>query len=1634
MSLLLPSACVCYPLHLPTPSQNRNRSNLSLNEEVRSPTKTKSSNDVEMDEVTKKRITLDVRTGSASILTRSNIYVNGGLTIPLNLTEINSSQLQKELMLYFAKEKNKSISFKNLNEWISSETFFLDLISRTWRRMETTVADTNANDETTIKSNGRLFHSICFDDSNLYVFGGLMISPQNEYEFVATNDLWKLDVKDLKWSLVSRDPQIGRRYNHNMHILNANDPTKDTKIIIVGGLDNMDQPVCNIDIYNITKGMWETMDKNNNSDHDRDKDKTHHKNNPFNTISMSTNIDGKPAYVAQGNSFSVLLDNNGEDNNVIPTIGFYSSAERKQSSSQTEKKKKKKKKSKKSKSIGHELNFELGNGSLSDSSKPDEENDYQSPIIMLPMIPKAKGTRLYSRKLKNYSCATVSDDQDKSIPYNLLYPSGDSISCSIISSGFHNNTKASNLHCFVYNVCSCTWTKLCLNCQDSSINKHRFWKVFVWKSHHQAILLGTHSDDGYLPSVQKFDYLISISLPMLNGFNRILHEITPNTNIQKKTSLRIPLTPLSMIEHSTHSQPISPISSPNLENIPDPLDSKRNMSLASNQTSQFENYIRYITDPLELESTSSVFPPYAMVLGKDSLEIFGKSLADFEFVTSEGETIGVPMFLLRKRWGRYFDKLIALGYSNVCEDYRSNGVESTLIKMGSENNPVLNPYTSKTISTKLQNIPTKENNDDMKIKVEKRKTQDAPPAEIITSSSSGMVFRVPFKGCDDDKEHCDLNNGTTSPTTEEKTLMINMQKSKRTSSLVVPGPLKQRQNSVDSRIQSRRLSHPAKLPNGDLIDEYHPGLKHIRGSNKGHYSRRRLSNHSSRKASVVSQGSLLSFVSSSSDRLARTNSRKNSAANMSGASSPKISPLMVNLPPLTQEPSESLPIPPLPTNYSMFQALNSVNSNRRNSHNLDHIYNDKSSAGASRRSSFTQTQRYSISSDPRYSITSDRSFGHSEEGGNHQKSSIADKDKRAEGPYIHMRRGSSCSSEGRSERSSSNVSKEDLPDNGVDIEPLLLPRSLYMPWPAASVRAFAEFFYTGQINGKWPLSPVTLDLWVMAKVYEIRLLYDLITEVLYSIVGKKEGSILVNCNSLIDLFVSKVNGCYDDNERAKAVIFSNDAFKKLIELRDAVRDIESGFIDTTLMDKQTRLGSFSTYGSTYTDGLDGIQDRKLSLSSNNLNKHFRSMHNNIQNSQNQRSIWKSNQDVRTGSIAIPEDCPEASILQQDYNHSKSMDELNENHVSHPDIKTELFEHNMSDTHLNKTLEIEEQIEQARLQNLSDIGLVSGTASPLTNKRNDSVINHSVLTADTESLLSSASDSDDLDFLHSEIPLNMMDMKVREEKNEFEGSIDPLFKMSNSKQSSLPSEQPRNNNQSVEDIPVSTLENMMSPNALPPVDHVMKYIYRTSVLVNDGGLILRSTECIEFSKKLKKLKTVLTNDILKLEEDIMMAPVPTNKNILGELNLDSFQKFDSEPNIGKPSNASRPPLGGKTMSHTMDPFRKGSVTAPSKVGQSTISPRTSASPQDMMVNANSMSMTNIYSGNNFGSGISNLANNNHGSRQKKNSRFNSQTSTGLSILMNPAVMPPPPPSSPSTIKPKKDSSVSNGPLSFLGIKK
>ncbi|CAI4459284.1 ADE_G0018070.mRNA.1.CDS.1 [Saccharomyces cerevisiae] len=1480
MPLLQPSTCFCYPLKLPP---------LPL---------TSDSN--EFDECARKRLTLDYRTGSAVTLTRSNIFVHGGLTIPLNLPVVNSMQLQKELILFFAKEKNNGSSFRNLNEWISKETFFLDLMSRTWYRVKTSFdqrteellkaesssakADNDTNEIRTDIKKGkslesplkeRLFHSLCYLDGCLYIFGGLTVSPQSGYELIATNELWKLDLNTKKWSLLSDDPQIARRFNHTMHVKNENNDNRDTKLIIVGGLNNMDQPVKKIDIYNISQNCWQS------------------ETIPKQPMEITTNVNGIPLALSKDQNFSILVENNEAN---VPTLAFYMRSD--------------------------QIDEYLG--------KYPSKIKENSPIVALPLLSESQGIRMPSnpalpKKLLN-------------VPYELLAPTGDYFGFNIIIGGFHPNYQSSNFHCFIYDINSGKWSRVATACPDCDINKHRFWRVFVWKSHHQTILLGTKTDDYYSPSVQRFDHLSTFGLPLVNIFNKTIQ--LPHHRISA-SSLPIPI-----------------------ENFAKHKDTPlKKVSFTSSATSQFENYIRYIAPPLEMSSIQSVFPPYAMVLGKDALEIYGKPLSDFEFITSEGDSIGIPCYLLRKRWGRYFDMLLSQSYTKVCADYETTGTQSTLIKFsphssrnsskavrqegrlsssGSLDNYFEKnfPIFARTSVSEAQNTQPQVANADAKAP-NTHSTSDEPSSSSssdlystphyqrnndeeddedpvspkpvsksnsiyrpirktesssTTSSSNGMIFRVPFK-----------EKGAVTSNTEallESNLSLQELSRRRSSLMSIPSGELLR-SSISEAEHQRRASHP--LTSSPLFeDSGTPCGKQLQQLQQ--HTIQNPHNHLSPRRFSRSARSSISYVSSSSDR--RGNSISSRSTSGSFGTPPVLGVLNVPLPPQTREPNE--PPPPCPAM--------STGSNKRRSNTLtDYMHSNKASPFSSRRSSHigrrssTPETENAFSATPRASLDGQMLGKSLKEGSTSQytqprMNSFPKANETIQTPT------SSNNEWSRQSVTSNTDSFDSLQSNfALELEPLLTPRSLYMPWPTSTVRAFAEFFYTGQVNSKWLLAPVALDLLVMAKIYEIPLLYKLILEVLYSILAKKEESLSLICTSLMETFRTKTLNSYKgDEEKTNTYLTSNDNYQELLKLKVSLENIDNGYYDPDLLRKQSRAQSSSTQESSGSGNGEKTATGAGSLetSSTNVPTVFaggpRDSHNSVgsigfPNSMNiqgsRRSTSGFSPRVKMKSSLSKEIDPKTFYEEYEPKEGKSFDDNDDQQTNIGSFNLHLFDMNYgsissSSTNSISSSDLEEKEEQEQLQDLLEIEREDSAEildARFRNKEDDKVTKdiskdkkrnylphkkNNLKAKEGKETRDVREEEEEFDFGLGMLSLNKIKREAKH-VDKVDDSVDPLFKSSafpqspiraygSTTRSSSASGKPFRDNRSFNAFSVLTLENMASANALPPVDYVIKSIYRTTVLVNDIRLMVRCMDCIELSKNLRALKKKTMEDISKLK--------------------------------------------------------------------------------------------------------------------------------------------------------------------------
>ncbi|SCU93505.1 LADA_0G03466g1_1 [Lachancea dasiensis] len=1419
----------------------------------------------------KRALTLDCRTGACILLVRSGVFVHGGLTVPLDLAEVNSSSIQRELIMYFGRERGSG-NFQNLSDWISRETFFLDLITRKWEHVPTAEDIESFTEQDSRQSSsimkGRVFHSMAYHEGFIYIFGGLEVSPQSGYELMASNELWALNLATKTWKLLSSNPSITRRFNHSMHVDSGGEEGVDALLYIVGGLNNMDRPVHVVDIYNLTQRKWDSLDDDNTEAQE-----------------IVTNINGQNTHLLQNSNFSLLIRDQVTDK---PLIAMYSPV----------------------------------------GDKDDET--VTNPLVIQPLKAGPIGQRM----------PIFQGDQRWSglkykAPYNLLYPSGDYFGHNIIVSGYYPDVQSNNFHCFTYNMPTGKWTEINTMCDDPMFSTRHLWQLLVWHSHHKVVFLGTNEKNNHLPSVQKFNSILCIALPMINVFHKAFHRTVER-------------------ERSTAS----------FDQLPTGQDA-------------FDDYSRYSAPPLQITTITSVFPSHAMALGKDSLELCKQHLSDFEIVTEDGDSVRVPVYLLRKRWGRYFDQVLAHGYVKASCDFESRNRDNEFSKFSTDSafqsgtptrhhfdssssrGPVetssqgsmegipykgellqeIHPLLASRKSVPLffankstSNLKTESKNKDDAFDASNRMPQVAPilhhsksdssavcssnasskgskgptdhikgtPASgndsTVASLSGGLVFRLPFQ---EGSRGAVLSTPLVHDASEKQAGMVGRRKSSTSTPHTADG----------GQQGSRRASHPIFIKS-----EEKSGLPATMVPQ---------SPFGSRKASVTSQNSSISFVSSASDRMGNPAHRRTSQD--SGMTSSTLNSLSSQIPPLQPMPSEPVPVAPhhlqndafSPARYSPF-------SSRRSS-----LYHEFLRPGLSNTVSQSllgihenlNPESASIYEVDPHSIRKrsldrqllednliDVELEASLNTASHKQPDSKNKGK--------SRRGSCVKTLPQAE--SNRPSYLSMAESGAtfyensigDVEPLLLPRSLYMPWPTTTIRSFVEFFYTGQVNGRWLLSPVALNLLVMAKTYEIPLLYDLMSEALYSILGKKEESLVTTGDALKQLFLVKHLRAHDGNEEeSKRALESHAIFNKFLEFEQSLQSIDNGFFDTNLLKSMTRQGSGVSTESASTTKPTAREDREGAslnvplLFSGHPKESLTSLDGHLATSGSPEVQLPKN-DSKAKKSSLSKDVPSISYHRdpENYNEDGSVTTARRNTTDRENKADKLEQQTLSNLSQNEESEFSDRIIDLKHSNREGFSERETPTAETSKPYKES----SVKLPENESNSSSESDLVGTGFGLSSS--SKIFKKLRRRGSE--RPIDPLSKTSGSEGSSLKNiieyfkkgdkfSKPDNNSGNVDTL---TLANMASADSLPPVDYVIELIHETAILVHDVRLIVRCVSVIKLSKRLKLLKqqldyemTLLDNEALKHRSSTdIMGHLPTAVKVGDALPTTSSPTLDRVP--------------------------------------------------------------------------------------------------------------------------------------------
>lgn len=926
--------------------------------------------------------------------------------------------------------------------------------------------------------------------------------------------------------------------------------------------------------------------------------------------------------------------------------------------------------------------------------------EFTNPLISLPVAPGNAGLRLQlSHTIKNNSSA---------VPKDLKYPTGGIFGTNILIGG--NSSDKNEYQVYSFNRPSQKWTRLSIDSKKKASEIY-LWKSFSWASHHKVLLLGSANipRDMMHPTIQLFDLIVTVGLPITN----IYHASTvPQMNTSRAGA-----------KSSTMSKNVS-----------------------------FEAYSKYAAPTTKISSIRSVFPNFAVALGRNAFERYGSSLADFEFISADGEKVNVPIMLLRKRWGRCFDMLLAKAYARAV--YKLENQQSEVNQEASETNSVVSgsavPKKSMMVFNKGGSIT--------------REDRDAPK------------FRLPF--------------------------------------------------------QDARSTPPASAPQSIAPN--------------------------SRKASVVSNSSNMS---------GRTSSTTGDSISLS----PNLN--FSNLPPQTPPPSE--PLPPL----------------------------EKSPRGSLPQNAFKNGTGFSPFSDsPRGSVSGPSSApGNSTAATSPGLNSGKGKEDLRTPVQNFKKRDNSRSSSFQTNKTDdasindtqsafdSFASPEPYDETKILLEPLLTPRSLYLPFATSTVQAVAEFLFTGQLGDKWLFQPTTLDSFLLAKFYEIPLLYDLIAEALYAMIGKKEESLIKEYTVFVTDYQSRLKRALNEDEFKINSFFEEHPHvrKDLVEIEGYLNTVDDGYLNVTLLRKASKASNVSDDQSFFKGSVSGKRrsSTRSRFGKSSLSKEVNVAENDDDIENEEEDEPEDDQPQALGQVTSKN---EIIKFNEDSMSSKSARKIPSNSDDYDDIDpiTPLKPVNVKDQAADAAKEPQDASDEEYLSTHEEGRDNTSKYSQQRSFVEDENVDPLTKMESEGSKLSSSNktESETEEIQVPEGRFQVSKNKIDRVKTNDSSSSQNELKHTTSdddvgvglgllngaelnrtkRQESTNTDAPKAAFDDVPDANLPTLENLASPDSKPPTDQLIQIIYEVSALACDMKLLLRAANALQMSKVFTSKSDALSKELKEFE--------------------------------------------------------------------------------------------------------------------------------------------------------------------------
>ena len=1052
------------------------------------------------------RLNLDVRTGSASTLIKSLVFTFGGLATPLEIGECSPKEIEKNFAEQHPNER--------LSDYLSGELFYLNLIQRQWNRVEVK--------EGRAKPKPRLFHEISIIHDHVLVFGGLIVEEvasgtmkngtHDKTEILkASNSLWDFNTLTGEWSLL----HDGSDYESNLSIPNPRyfhkmtpfmdlsfvDRPRNYGIMIAGGRDNFSNPIYTSVVFDLIERAYVPIPAFHLE---------------VGTVDLST---GKEDFISDQLRY-LSLD---YKSNVLVNYHYAGGANSSEKSSYSTSKKGEIFLQKTRKEIVYVYGMDNVN------SKYERK---LSPVIAFEIkkeggrgvLAPLKGMGGFEKKLRQ---SIGQDISSTNVPYNLSYPVGGFFGQNLVITGFLPG--GDDIVIFIYNICTLKWSRLKVFC-DHEHGSHKSWGGFTWQSHHKVILLGGMTPRKTSGCVRYFTLLNTIALPITNiAVTSEMYSSQTGYDFSNNT-----LRSQSLIEGNADSSSVdssdskvNPSSGRSDDEREKDESHKNNDPLHDKKKTRqcpisFNDYVDYAAPKTSFTNINSVFRPSAITLGRNALDRYGDLISDFELISRYGDRIPVSLRILEKRWGGFFIRLLTNAYVQAVYNFKTTYSEQSSSHEGS--------------------------------KFEKRRFQN------------------------DDRNLSELY-------------------------------------SVDSSSSERSGSHVR--PETNLLSKLYGETPHFRSP---------FNDASQLPYDSKSELDYLSYslnVASPPDRGDRWYPEKDGSASicssidshphdpLSKVGVPLLPPDSKDLPP--QLPLCSEQVPPSPSGYQSYRNPFRKGSSEYNSPRSSHVETVSALRNIHKQKSPRHSHAYPVSSvapqskikEEQSSISNQqkpvtlaagqvkctdlRTFSGDSTVSNLPASLTSSPNKKISksdddiGNSIAEKKRSPVSLNASSRPNDLSFNdtpknyKSDTDEGLLDrflnynletgdtfrMDSRLIPRKLYMPHTTQSLQAFCDYLYTGQVGNKWLFSPTTLDTLIIAKRYQVPLLYDLVSEVLFGIVGRKEVLII---NEAV-LLKQKFDKLHKFNIKKSSSMFDMVAYNEFLHI------LEEGDFDIGLLRRASMLNN-----------------------------------------------------------------------------------------------------------------------------------------------------------------------------------------------------------------------------------------------------------------------------------------------------------------------------------------------------------------------------------------------------------------------------------------------------------------------------